>query len=255
MQRTWIGGGLAGCMRMLCCCKGQCDTQRCRLERSQMFLVQILWAPLESLELSSNGKVLSVGTLKLFKQWLESCCPGMHGHLALHIDLHLLVRIKAVGSTQRPQIFLRQGGNTLPRMNSQLFLVSFYHVSDFPSSFELRFRLIGIYFWLYPRMWFSAVSREWLAYLMSGLVLDISVVWNCLSRSKNGVCTIVNLMTEWRNKISFIGEVFFLLDEGPKWKDIGVILPLWTGAYNWKMYYFIHLEKAGFWYGLEREYD
>lgn len=39
------------------------------------------------------------------------------------------------------------------------------------------------------------------------------------------------------------------------WKGIGLVLSLWTGAYNWKMIAFTYLEKADFWYGLERKYD
>lgn len=52
-----------------------------------------------------------------------------------------------------------------------------------------------------------------------------------------------------------MGGYFFLLNKGPTCQDIGLVLSLWTGVYNWKMIAFAYLEKADFWYGLERKYD
>lgn len=168
---------------------------------------QILWAALESLVLSSNGKVKYWDTENIQAKAIELLSRN---HLALLMELHPLVWMKTVNSTHSPQVSLRQRGSTSPKDKLFLFLMSFYLISVFPSSFKIRLHLIGTYSWLSPRVViFSSVSRELLTYLVSGSVLDISVVWNCSSRSKNGVCAIVNLMTEWRNIDSFVGDTFF----------------------------------------------
>lgn len=199
---------------------------------------------------------LSIGTLKIFKLRVESCSQGMHGHLALLMELHPLVWMKTVNSTHSPQVSLRQRGSNPPRINSFCFLCLSISFLFFSVPLRLGFIWLALTLGFLLGLWYSSVSRELLTYLVSGSVLDISVVWNCSSRSKNWVCAIVNLMTEWRNIVSFIcGDIFFLLNEGPAWKDIGLILCLWTGAYNWKMIAFTYLEKADFWYELEREYD
>lgn len=148
----------------------------------------------------------------------------MHGHLALLREFHLLVW-KTVNSTHSPQISLRQRGSTPPRINSFCSLRLSLSFLIFPVALRWGFIWLAFTLGFLLGLWFSTVSRELLTYLVSGSVLDISVVWNYSSRSKNGVCAIVNLMTEWRNIIFFIcGGIFFSFKWGPNVKGY------WTGT-------------------------
>lgn len=176
---------------------------------------------------------ISVGTLKLFTQWLESCSLGTHDHLALRLKLHLLVWIKTRSSKQSPRVSLRQRGSIIPRMNSDCFLCLSISFLIFPASLYWGFIWLAFTTGFILGCDFSAVSWEWLTCLVSGSVLDISVVWNCSSRSKNGVCAIVNLITEWKNIISFIGGgVFFSFKWGPNVEGYWTNIAFMDGAYN-----------------------
>lgn len=215
---------LSECTSEVGCCKGECDVQKQTVKRRQMLLGQEFVSTSGVIGFGQQWQSVSVGTLKIFKQRLESCCQGMHGHLALLMEFHLLVW-KTVNSTHSPHVSLRQGGSTPPRINSFCSLCLSISFLIFPVALRWGFIWLAFTLGFLLGLWFSSVSRELLTYLVSGSVLDISVVWNYSSRSKNRVCAIVNLMTEWRNIISFIcGGIFFSFKWGPN------VTGYWTGT-------------------------
>lgn len=215
---------LSESMSELGCGKGECDVQKQRIKRRQMLLGQDFVSTSGVIGSGQPWQSVSVGTLKIFKQRLESRCQGMHGHLALLREFHLLAW-KTVNSTHSPQVSLRQRGSTPPRINSFCSLRLSLSFLIFPVALRWGFIWLAFTLGFLLGLWFSSVSRELLTYLVSGSVLDISVVWNYSSRSKNGVCAIGNLMTEWRNTIFFIcGGIFFSFKWGPNVKGY------WTGT-------------------------
>lgn len=238
-------------MSELGCCKGECDVQKERVKRRQMLL--------------GPDFVSTSGVIGSAQQWqsvkcgdrhrLESCSQGMATWLCSWSFICLCGWRPSTLHTAPKSLSDRE---EVPHLGWTLAVPYAFlsHFWFFPVLLRWGFIWLASTLGFLLGLWFSSVSQELLTYLVSGSVLDISVVWNCSSRSKNGVCAIVNLMTEWRDIISFVlGGIFFLLTEGPTWKHIGLILSLWTGTYNWKMIAFTYLVKAEFWYGLEREYD